>query len=471
MIGIVPREGNVLPAGAPGEMIMIEPPEYVIMEVSHKKGDEHWTTIVPCKRKKVSYEYKRHRKDEKKDKKFSCFSNCVNLMFAFTIHETQGQTLEKAILLLGRIQGLSVGQISWSLLYVALSRTKELKDLKFFPCGWSGFSNFKHLTKLKPSSKFVKWSSGYRNSIWCPEILEKQNLTNELNVRNKLVRQGPRDSLNKTNDILKGYLSGLGYRVKSKTGRPVLQKSIMAYMEDKKLWNLGEDKEKFLSKRGTRKRKKPQDKQKVQRKSRKISDDTKSNSLNLVKNSGLVKAKRKLPNKELPVNKKKSKKKEEEEKLPERYLLPDELIFGKLIFERKGYRINPIKRDGNCLFRSVAEQVYCDPNLFESVKNSCVDFMEEEEKWFSAFFTENFDYKKYISDLRKDGSWGGNHEIVALSSLFKRRFEIYENSVKPRVIDFSKNQGNNIPPIRLFYRNNHYATIRSDGVGDLIDSD
>ena len=52
MIGIVPREGYVLPAGAPGEMIMIEPPEYIIMEVGHKQGDRQWTTIVPCKRKK-----------------------------------------------------------------------------------------------------------------------------------------------------------------------------------------------------------------------------------------------------------------------------------------------------------------------------------------------------------------------------------------------------------------------------------
>merc|ERR1712035_134079 len=131
MIGIVPREGNVLPAGAPGEMILIEPPEYVIMEVSHKKGDKHWTTIFPCKRKKETYDYKR----QGKDKKFTCFSNSVNLMFAFTIHETQGQTWEKAILLLGRIPGLNVGSITWSLLYVALSRTKELKDLNFFPSG------------------------------------------------------------------------------------------------------------------------------------------------------------------------------------------------------------------------------------------------------------------------------------------------------------------------------------------------
>ena len=45
-----------------------------------------------------------------------------------------------------------------------------------------------------------------------------------MNVRNKLVRQGPGVSLNMTNDILKGYLKGLGYRVLSKTDRPLLQK-------------------------------------------------------------------------------------------------------------------------------------------------------------------------------------------------------------------------------------------------------
>ena len=95
--------------------------------------------------------------------------------------------------------------------------------------------------------------------------------------------------------------------------------------------------------------------------------------------------------------------------------------------------------------------------------------MQEEEKWFSEFFHENVDYKKYISNLREDCAWGGHPEIVAVSYLFKRPFEIYEISLEPRKVDFLNNQGNNLPPIRLFYRNNHYATIRSDGVGDMFD--
>ena len=36
------------------------------------------------------------------------------------------------------------------------------------------------------------------------------------------------------------------------------------------------------------------------------------------------------------------------------------------------------------------------------------------------------------------------------------------------MVESSNNEGNNGPPIRLFYRNNHYASIRSDGAGDLF---
>ena len=95
--------------------------------------------------------------------------------------------------------------------------------------------------------------------------------------------------------------------------------------------------------------------------------------------------------------------------------------------------------------------------------------MQEEEKYFSEFVPNTMNYTKYISDLRKDGAWGGNYEIIALSHIFKRSVEVYENSEDPRMFEFANNQGNNIPPIRLFYRNNHYASIRSDEVGDLFD--
>ena len=152
-------------------------------------------------------------------------------------------------------------------------------------------------------------------------------------------------------------------------------------------------------------------------------------------------------------------------------MLPDELIFDKFIFERKGYRINPIERDGNCLFGAVADQVYCDPNLHAHVRKLCADYMEEEEKYFSEFKFElafSVDYPTYIANLRKDGQWGGNPELIALSKIYKRPIEVYQGSVVPKLLELYNDPGNIGPPIRVFYKNYHYGSIRSDGTGDLF---
>ena len=137
MIGIVPKTGYKLPSGAVGELVMIEPPEYIIMEVNHDDGERKWKTIISCKQHATTLEYGK----TKIKKKYHCISLEINLMFAMTIHETQGQTLARVILLLGRQRGLSVGEITWSLLYVALIRTEELSHIKFFPSkgGWKAF--------------------------------------------------------------------------------------------------------------------------------------------------------------------------------------------------------------------------------------------------------------------------------------------------------------------------------------------
>ena len=97
--------------------------------------------------------------------------------------------------------------------------------------------------------------------------------------------------------------------------------------------------------------------------------------------------------------------------------------------------------------------------------------MEEEEKYFSEFNIEvifSVNYPTYIDNLRKDGQWRGNPEIIALSHIYKRAIEVYEKSEEPKMFELPNDQGNNGPPIRVFYRNYHHASIRSDGVGDLF---
>ena len=62
MIGVVHEDTKyVLPSGNPGEMIMIPPPMYIIMEVHHI-GKEKKKSILPCVKQKTVLEYYRNKK-------------------------------------------------------------------------------------------------------------------------------------------------------------------------------------------------------------------------------------------------------------------------------------------------------------------------------------------------------------------------------------------------------------------------
>ena len=298
---------------------------------------------------------------------------------------------------------------------------------------------------------------------------------NEKNVLNKLLKQGPKESLGKTNPVLRGYLTGLGYGKLSGVDRPELQQRLIMHMERKNLWDLGENKAKFLSSRGSNKRKRSKVQKKSSRKRAKVVKQKQSEPLSAMEKSGPQKAKRKLCEKNHPVKKKKCKKNEEDEKLPERYLLPDELLFEKLLLKPKGYRIDPIKRDGNCLFRAVAGAFLGDTALYADVRKQCADFMEKEKEFFTPYvqivtddgvMVKTFD--DHISNLRRDGDWGGEPEITALSGIFKCFFEVYKHSETPDVRHFPNVIDDTNFRIRLFYKNNHYSIVRSDGVGHQL---
>ena len=55
VVGLVHKDGYVLPKGGAGEVIKIEPPEYIIMQVTGKDGTQ---TLVPCKRQVTEEEYR-----------------------------------------------------------------------------------------------------------------------------------------------------------------------------------------------------------------------------------------------------------------------------------------------------------------------------------------------------------------------------------------------------------------------------
>ena len=235
MIGVVHEDSNyVLPTGSPGEMIMIPPPSFIIMEVHHK-GKVKKTSILPCKKQETELEYYR----ERKTCVYRCFSNMTVLIFALTVHEVQGQTLRRAILLLGRLPGMNVGKITWSLLYVALSRVRKLRHVKFFPTGSDRYFHsmyFAHLLKLKMPTNLKKWHRSYVNHTWDRNILRSEHEQSVRNVERRLKRLGKIKTKGLKWIELQSFLKQMGYKTTTKDRKPVLFCKLKEHMVKRSIW-------------------------------------------------------------------------------------------------------------------------------------------------------------------------------------------------------------------------------------------
>eukprot|EP01132_Coremiostelium_polycephalum_P002711 gene2711-3364_t len=115
-----------------------------------------------------------------------------------------------------------------------------------------------------------------------------------------------------------------------------------------------------------------------------------------------------------------------------------------------------MKEDGNCLFRSIADQIYGDQEMHNLIREKCMDYMEAERDHFSQFVTE--DFNEYIKRKRSDKVYGNNTEMQAMAELFNRPIEVYYKSLEPINIFHGSYKGNS--PLRLSYhRGNHYDSI------------
>uniref|UniRef100_A0A7S4Q7L1 ubiquitinyl hydrolase 1 n=1 Tax=Alexandrium monilatum TaxID=311494 RepID=A0A7S4Q7L1_9DINO len=80
-------------------------------------------------------------------------------------------------------------------------------------------------------------------------------------------------------------------------------------------------------------------------------------------------------------------------------------------------------RDGNCLFRSFSDQLYGTPEHHLLVRDRCSKYLASERDYFEQFVAEPFD--EFLTRIRKEGEWGDDVEIEALSEIYDCRVEIY----------------------------------------------
>ena len=95
--------------------------------------------------------------------------------------------------------------------------------------------------------------------------------------------------------------------------------------------------------------------------------------------------------------------------------------------------------------------------------------MKDSEEYYSQFIDDaHIDFNHYMDTIKKDGSWGGDPEITALSQIFECPIEVYQDSEIPRVIESENAERKTNHVIRIYYYNNHYSSVRPDQQGGQL---
>ena len=61
--------------------------------------------------------------------------------------------------------------------------------------------------------------------------------------------------------------------------------------------------------------------------------------------------------------------------------------------------------------------------------------MKEEKKFYEGFILDITDFSKYIKQLGKDATLGGNFELMAISELYNCILQVYEKYENPLVVN------------------------------------
>lgn len=132
--------------------------------------------------------------------------------------------------------------------------------------------------------------------------------------------------------------------------------------------------------------------------------------------------------------------------------------------ENMGLYIYEIEADGNCLFRAISHQLYCNENNHSELREMCVDHMWKYKDRFEVFCTSSFE--SYCQRMRMPGTWAAELEVRAMEEILDRVFTIYSSDNKeekpsPMQMNFDEALlvGINVETVKLSYHGIHYNSI------------
>ncbi|KAJ2461655.1 2-oxoglutarate dehydrogenase E1 component [Coemansia sp. RSA 2424] len=94
--------------------------------------------------------------------------------------------------------------------------------------------------------------------------------------------------------------------------------------------------------------------------------------------------------------------------------------------KKSGLYCKDIAGDGNCLFRALADQVDGTPNTHLRHREAVCDYMCRHPDEFSPFLDETCSFDRYVDNMRCQGVFGGNLELVAFARNYCVDIKVYQ---------------------------------------------
>lgn len=130
-----------------------------------------------------------------------------------------------------------------------------------------------------------------------------------------------------------------------------------------------------------------------------------------------------------------------------------------------GLAIREVTGDGNCLFRSVSDGLYGNEGRHFELRARCVAFMEANPDSFAPFMLEEegwTSFDEYLASMSRDAEWGGNLELMALSSSLHINVTIHQAGQRPWMMTSSP-FGAAAPSLHVSYHDGqHYNAVRAN---------
>ncbi|CAA7056869.1 unnamed protein product [Microthlaspi erraticum] len=96
-----------------------------------------------------------------------------------------------------------------------------------------------------------------------------------------------------------------------------------------------------------------------------------------------------------------------------------------------GLKIIKVTSDGNCFFRSIADQLEGNEDEHSKYRSMVVQYIVKNREMFEPFIEDDVPFEDYCKTMDDDGTWAGNMELQAASLVTRSNICIHRN-MSPR---------------------------------------